>query len=178
MAVAFTERPEFLRGRDAEQRVARWLQERGWFVIPSYDYSGEDGQKAPRLQGLKAGHAVPDLDVARDGKRKWIEVKAKGRANVRRDSYWGGPNIPEHGVEMPNYRDYLEVKRITGDEVWIAIYEEDTGLLLVAEIDALGKPRIGTWLGKTIANWPRRRFRLMPEWSPQPATCARPTRSP
>lgn len=43
----FRERPEFLKGRSGELIVARWFQERGWYVIPSYDYSGEDGNKAP-----------------------------------------------------------------------------------------------------------------------------------
>ena len=162
MATAFCQRPEFLRGRAAEQRVALWLQERGWYVIPSYDYSGTDGNKAPRLQGLNVGHAVPDLDVASGGTRRWVEVKAKDRANVwRSPMQWGRPNVPEHGVDHGNDLDYLEVKRITGDEVWIAIYEEDTGSLRAAEIDALGEPRIGSWLGKKIANWPRDRFRVL-----------------
>lgn len=161
MSTAFRERPEFLRGRAAEQLVAGWLQERGWFVIPSYDYSGDDGNKAPRLQGLKAGHAVPDLDTARDGCRRWIEVKSKGRANPRHDSYWGRPEVLEHGIDLGNYLDYLEVKRITGDEVWIAIYEENTGCLLGAEIGTLGDPRVGKCNGKKIANWPRDRFRVL-----------------
>lgn len=162
MVSAFCQRPEFLRGRAAEERVTRWLQSRGWFVIPSYDYAGEDGDKAPRLQGLAAGYAVPDLDAARDGTRRWVEVKAKTRANIWRSRQpWGHPDTPEHGVDHSNYLAYLEVKRITGDEVWIAIYEEDTGRLLTAEIDALGKPRVGNWLGKPIANWPRDRFRVL-----------------
>ena len=162
MATPFRERPEFLRGREAEQQVARWLQERGWYVIPSYDYSGEDGEKAPRLQGIKAGHAVPDLDTAKSGKRVWLEVKAKASANVWRSAQpWGEPNTPEHGINYSNYLGYREVKRITGDEVWIAVYEQDTGALLVAEIDALGDPRIGNWLGTKIANWPRVKFRYM-----------------
>jgi hypothetical protein len=161
---AVCDRPEFLRGRAAEQMVAGWLQGRGWFVIPSYDYSGEDGRKVPRLQGLKTGHAVPDLDVARDGGRKWIEVKAKKEPNPRHDCYWGRPEVPEHGIDESHYLDYLEVKRITGDEVWIAIYEENTGLLLAAEISTLGRPRIGTWAGTKIANWPRDRFCLVPGW--------------
>ena len=63
-----------------------------------------------------------------------------------------------------HYLDYLEVRRITGDQVWIAIYEEDTGFLLMAEIDTLGKPRIGGWLGRKIANWPRDRFSRPPGW--------------
>lgn len=159
MAAPFRERPEFLRGRAAELRVAQWLKERGWFVIPSYDYSGADGDKAPRLQGLKDGFAVPDLDVARNGCRRWVEVKSKGHANPRRDSYWGRPNVPEHGIDYRNYLHYLEVKRQTGDEVWIAIYEEDAGILLGAEIDTLGEPRPGTCYGTKIANWPRERFR-------------------
>lgn len=161
MATAFTERPQFLRGRAAEQLVAQWLQEGGWYVIPSYDYAGDDRNKAPRLQGLTVGHAVPDLDIAREGDgRRWVEVKSKDHANVWRDSrHWGRPNVPEHGVDYRNYLDYLKVKRITGDEVWIAIYEEDTRQLRAAEIDALGAPRVGTWLGEKIANWPRGKFR-------------------
>lgn len=160
MALPFRERPEFLRGRAAEQMVSGWLQEQhGEYVIPSYDYSGEDGNKAPRLQGLLRGYAVPDLDVSRDGRRRWVEVKSKGGANVRRDRYWGKPNVPEHGIDYCNYLDYREVKRITGAPVWIAIYEEDTGILLGQEIDVLGKPRVGTCRGKQIANWPRERFR-------------------
>lgn len=167
MAIAFRQRPEFLRGRAAEQLVARWLQGRGWFVIPSYDYAGDDGNKAPRLQGLGIGHAVPDLDVARDGKRHWVEVKSKDHANPWRSHHpWGSPNTLEHGVDYGNYLDYLNVKRITGDEVWIAIYEEDTRQLLAAEISTLGQPRVGTWLGKKIANWPRDRFCILPFVSP------------
>lgn len=151
--------------------MARWLQERGWFVIPSYDYSGADGDKAPRLQGLKEGFAVPDLDVARDGCRRWVEVKSKGRANEwRKAEPWGRPNVPEHGIDYRNYEHYLEVKRQTGDEVWIAIYEEDTGILLAAEVEALGKPRVGTW-NRRIANWPRERFRELTRF-PQSASDA------
>ena len=162
MALPFRERPEFLRGRAAEQRIARWLQERGWYIIPSYDYAGSDGEKAPRLRGLGAGHAVPDLDVSRSGMRTWVEVKSKASANVwRKPEPWGIPNIPEHGIDYSNYLDYLAVKRLTGDEVWIAVYEEDSTDLLMAEIDTLGAPRLGGYLGKKIANWPRSYFRHM-----------------
>ena len=56
------------------------LQARGWHVIPSYDYSGEDGCKAPRMQGVDSWFTLPDLDIARNGKRFWVEVKAKGKA--------------------------------------------------------------------------------------------------
>jgi cytosine/adenosine deaminase-related metal-dependent hydrolase len=175
VSVPFRQRPEFQRGRAAEQMVARWLQERGWYVIPSYDYSGEDGEKAPRMQGLKRGFAVPDLDVARGGKRRWVEVKAKSRANPRHDAYWGSREVPEHGIDHKNYADYLDVKAESGDEVWIAIYEMDTGALLMAEVDALGKPRIGTSNGKKIANWPRDRFREVHRFPPGSLSPVRPS---
>jgi hypothetical protein len=55
----------FVRGRSSEQRVAQLLQKRGWFVIPSYDYASEDGNKAPKLQGQLGSHMIPDLDVSK-----------------------------------------------------------------------------------------------------------------
>src|SRR5690606_34450197 len=84
-AVAFRETAEFQRGRTGERLVAELLQSRGWYVIPSYDYSGEDGDKPPRLQGLREAFPVPDLAIARDGIRSWAGVKTKaeiGRAHV------------------------------------------------------------------------------------------------
>jgi len=146
----FHEQPEFLRGRAAEQRVSAWLQEQGWYVIPSYDYAGEDGDKAPKLQGYRVGHPVPDLDTAKEGKRRWVEVKSKTSANHRytTDTY-------EHGIDLPLFQHYQTVQAITGTPVWLAIYEEDTGFLIGNAIDALGKPRIGTSNGKKIANWDR-----------------------
>ena len=103
---------EFERGRQGELAIARWLQERGWYVIPSYDYSGQDGTKAPRLQGLLAGYAIPDLDVCRGGDRMWVEVKVKGGATYHRltDTF-------EHGISLRLYRHYLEVQRLTGTQV-------------------------------------------------------------
>jgi hypothetical protein len=146
----------FLRGRAAEERVATWLQEHGWHVIPSYDYAGEDGDKPPRLQGYRVGYPVPDLDTAKDGERRWVEVKSKSDL-----IFWRKTQKGQHGIDLPLLQHYQTVQAITGTPVWLVIYEEWTGYLIGNTIDALGEPRIGTDRGKKIANWDRDKFRLI-----------------
>lgn len=132
IAVAFRETTEFQRGRTGERLVAELLRSRGWYVIPSYDYSGEDGDKPPRLQGLRAAFPVPDLDIAKDGQRRWAEVKTKAAASYTRIT-----GRLEHGIPKRHYRAYKRVQEITGCEVWLFIYEEDTGEVLCAKLDDL-----------------------------------------
>lgn len=145
---------EFIRGAAAEQRVAAWLQVRGWHVIPSYDYAGSNGDKAPKLQGFREGHPVPDLDVARNGIRKWIEVKSKAYS-----PWWGKGRYHVHGVNLALLQHYQTVEKITGTECWIAIYEEDTRRLLCQSLRKLGAPdSIGTVRGTRVANWNRDKF--------------------
>lgn len=148
---AFHERPEFLRGRAGEHLVVAWLQERGWYVIPSYDYSGNERNKAPKLQGISEGFPVPDLDVARSGNRRWVEVKTK-----EEPTYTHKTGQLEHGIE--HYDDYLRVAAETGTEAWLAIFETSTRHLLAQSFAGLGSPRRSTMNGKRMAFWPRRSF--------------------
>jgi hypothetical protein len=151
-----TKRPEFARGRAGEQVVAAWLQERGWYVIPSYDYCGEDGNKAPKLMGLRTSYPVPDLDVARNGVRRWVEVKTKTAASLFRKT-----NSLDHGIEHRLYESYLRVAAETGTECWIAVYETSTGDLLCQRLTELGEPRKSTMNGAPMAYWPRARFSVL-----------------
>lgn len=172
----FRETEAFLRGRAGEQRVVRWLQMRSWYVIPSYDYSGESGDKAPRMQGVEDGirsaFPVPDLDVCRRGTRRWVEVKTKEASDwtfkTRRF---------EHGIE--HYDDYVRVAAETGTEAWLAVYETTTistaerlgvaGALLVQSFANLGEPRRSTMNGKRMAFWARDAFKLADILAPDPA---------
>ncbi len=129
---SFRETPEFLQGRNAEKHIAQLLQQAGWYVLPSYDYSGEDNNKAPRLQGLTRSLVIPDLDICQEGRRCWAEVKSKTKATwTRINQQW------EHGIPRRHYDSYLEVQRLTGCKVWLFIYEEDTGDVLGQELDSL-----------------------------------------
>ena len=130
--VAFRETVAWQKGHNGERRVAQLLKERGWYVIPSYDYSGEDGDKAPKLDGLRDGFPVPDLDIAKDGERRWVEVKTKAAA-----SYTRVTGRLEHGIPKRHHWAYKRVQEITGCEVWLFIYEEQTGDVLCARLDDL-----------------------------------------
>lgn len=161
MTAAFTNRAEFKIGRACELAVAEYMQQRGWFVIPSYDYAGLDHDKPPRLQGLRTAYPVPDLDLAMDGKRRWLEVKAKASARMYRKL-----GVYQHGIH--NYDHYLEVQKQTGTEVWLAIVEYTTvqtadefgeeGLLLLQSLDRLGRPQEGSIFGRRTWFWPRDSF--------------------
>lgn len=160
----FHESPEFIRGRDGEQRVSEWLKEFGWYVIPSYDYSGENGSKAPKLQGLRNGYPVPDLDIAKSGARRWVEVKTKSNSG----DWTNVTQRLEHGIE--HYDDYMRVAQETGTEAWLAIDETQPSYckrrggpvgpnLLIQSFEKLGKPRRSTsWNGKPMAWWARDAF--------------------
>lgn len=164
MTVAFIERQEFKVGRAAELAVSAFLQERGWFIIPSYDYAGLTHDKPPRLQGLRSAYPIPDLDVCRNGERRWIEVKAKTSARM----FWKRRAF-QHGVH--NYDHYKEVQRQSGTPVWLAILELKTidtddergqeGLLLVRTLDGLGEPQRGHLDGKPASFWPRDSFQRL-----------------
>jgi hypothetical protein len=134
--MSFRERAEFLRGRVAEQIVATFLQQRGWYIIPSYDYSGEDGNKAPRIQGLYNGFVLPDLDIAKVGHRKWAEVKAKGRPTFTRIT-----QTYDHGIGYRKWNHYRQIQQLTGCHVWLFIIEENSQLLLAESLDVLSVGR-------------------------------------
>lgn len=157
---AVLDNPEFIRGRAGEMTVAKLLRERGWYVVPSYDYSGANGDKAPKLTGLRDGFAIPDLDVARDGKRIWVEVKVKAGPTYHRIT-----QVYEHGISLRLFGHYRRVEAITGCVVWLFILEEDSMLLRIASLQSLGDPRTydGKRMGRDgMAFWPQERFK---EWA-------------
>lgn len=152
----FRERAEFLRGRAAEQRIAAWLKANGWFIIPAYDYSGPDGDKAPIFQGATEGIVLPDLGIARAGLMKWAEVKAKKGPSY---TVITGENV--HGIGLLKWRHYLRCQRETGAHVLLFIWEECKQTLLVQSLDVLGDGRIykGDRMDKGgMVFWPRDRF--------------------
>lgn len=161
--------PTWQKGHNGERLVAELLRRRGWYVIPSYDYSGEDGNKSPKLEGLKEGYPVPDLDVARSGARLWVEVKTK-----KTPTYTRITGRLEHGIPLRLYRSYKRVQEITGCEVWLFIYEEETGDVLCGKLDALdGVKRIyeGDKMDQSgMVFWPRDAFRVF-EQLPQGRRC-------
>lgn len=164
-------KPEFQLGRHGERVVAELFRARGHYVIPSYDYAGADGDKVPKLQGLCAAFPIPDLDVARGGARRWVEVKTKSECvRYRKANEW------RHGIPKRLWQAYQHVERITGAPVEIAILELSTGDILTASLAALGNPvqesNAGHWRGKPEVFWPRARFTWFANIAPRLAEFA------
>jgi hypothetical protein len=128
-------------GRDGERFVADWLRRGGLYVIPSYDYTGDDASKAPKLEGAVRRYVIPDLDVAGDGQRCWVEVKTKSEA-----THSIVTNTLDHGFEERLLLSYQHVQQITGTTAWLCVYELSTGYVLLmlndhALADAAIEPR-------------------------------------
>ncbi|MFN7134036.1 MAG: hypothetical protein ACK4N5_18305 [Myxococcales bacterium] len=123
-------------GRLGERLVVEFLKSRRSGVVPSYDYTGSDGNKAPRLQFATFGLIVPDLDVCREGTRQWLEVKTyAGPAwNRRRKTL-------VHAIPARLFADYVAVEKQSGSPVWIAVLELSSGELLVVRLAALDEPQ-------------------------------------
>ncbi|HEY5420163.1 MAG TPA: hypothetical protein VIL10_05465 [Marmoricola sp.] len=123
---------QFKMGRRGEQVVAAMFRELGWGIIPSYDYAGPDGDRAPSLQGKGWRVPLPDLDTARSGQRRWVEIKTKNAATFTYKT-----RQLEHGIDLDKYEQYLVVEHETGVEVWLAFYELDTQTVLYQSLDRL-----------------------------------------
>jgi hypothetical protein len=130
-------------GRMGERLVARWLQSRGWGVVPSYDYTGSNGDKAPRLMFETHGFSVPDLDACKDGARRWLEVKAYHGPGENERLRSAGKDARVHAIIKRHFNQYLEVERQTGTAVVLAILELDSGVLLKADLARLSRLVMG-----------------------------------
>lgn len=106
----------------------------GFWVVPSYDFSGTDGDKAPKMIGVSRGIILPDLDVCKDGRRLWVEVKTKLEA-----SFYRRENREEHGFDKRHFSQYLEIQEITGCKVVVVFYETKTGRVLRASLEKLNE---------------------------------------
>lgn len=157
----FRQSEKYKRGRNGEIIVADWLKSRGWYVIPSYDYSGEDGNKAPKMEGALAAYVLPDLDVAKSGKRAWAEVKTKAGPTLHRNT-----NTLVHGINLRLFRAYKKVEAITGCEVHLFVYEEDSLKILFRPLgqETDGRVYDGGKMGRGgMIFWPRSSFKLVAE---------------
>ncbi len=117
------------RSKVYEIAFSQWLQQRGYYILPAYDYSGWQDAKAPKLQCGTAGLVMPDLLACKDGKMQWFEVKLKDRADLHRKS-----GALCTGFAYRHYCDYLEVAYITGIPIWMVFIHEQENVVLTCEI--------------------------------------------
>jgi len=98
-------------GQEGEVFIQNIFMKMGWFVMPKYLYVKKG---APSLIGVDVSYAVPDLDIASQGDRFWIEVKRK----TLRTTY------PDTGFAERLVSHYIEVQKITGNKVFVIFIDE------------------------------------------------------
>lgn len=101
----------FARGRVAETAIARWLTQRGSFVLPVYEI-GEDANKGPQLFGYLEEFIAPDMLVL----PKPIFIEAKNKSTFtwhRKTGQW------TTGIDRRNYLEYLKVQEKSHIPVWL-----------------------------------------------------------
>jgi hypothetical protein len=139
----FEDRPEFKRGQKGEHEVARWLADRGWFVLPGYAYkASDDDPSAPRLIGAIESIVIPDLMIASEGKLQWVEVKSFGYSPWNKDL-----KCHTHGWTARLHWQYERVAEVTGRDVWVVVWE--TGL--AANPDSLALIGTGDLLALNVS---------------------------
>lgn len=102
--------------REKERGVASLIQKQGYYVLPAYDFSGEQENKAPKLLAPlgKRPLVLPDLFCMKSDLAFWLEVKWKTEAYLFRKA-----NRRTTGINLRLWEYYIEVEKESSFPVWI-----------------------------------------------------------
>lgn len=128
---SFEDSDEYRRGQKGERLVEVFIQRCDWMTMPARKFTGEG---APTLQRLHEHTVLPDVLAVHDGTSRFVEVKTKTVPFEMRKT-----GEVFHGIGFKSWQAYRDAKRETGLDVWLFIYEIESGTLLRAEIDDLGQ---------------------------------------
>ena len=130
------------------------LREMGCGFIRTHAIEDEEDPGAPSLYIGEWKIALPDLDVVKDGKRFWIEVKAKTRPVFYRKT-----GQYRHGFELSRWNSYKRIEQEMGSPVFIVVHEQDMDNLLVQSVKKLKTVAIpGEGRQKSFVYFPRSSF--------------------
>lgn len=114
-------------GKSGEKAVQRWLNERGWWALPTYDFSGRG---APSWQKGQQQIIAPDIHAAKDGVSRFVEVKTYAKSVLNRKR-----GYLVHGVPGRHWRAYQDACELTGIEGWLVVLELSAGDMLARKLD-------------------------------------------
>lgn len=126
--VAFEDMEETKRGRDGEDIAIDFLERNGWGCVNTSRASG-DGPAM--LTSITDNTIIPDLLTSRDGVSRWVEVKAKDPYDP---SEKGINDVPQQGIEIRQWEDYIKVQDLTGLDTWVFIYEPELETLCIRSV--------------------------------------------
>lgn len=116
MKHGFKQTAEWANGRWGEVHVREYFQSIGWWAVPLGLI--EDGG-APALTSALERIVLPDLQVARNGQLRLVEVKTKHHA-----PWYGKLQRHQHGMSLRCWRDYRKACREMDTEGYLAVVEQ------------------------------------------------------
>lgn len=102
-------------GKIGESEIAKWLNKKGWNVLPVYEKQIDEG-KGPQLFTPSKNLIAPDLFAFKPlvNNALWIEAKHKTVFSWHRITQrW------TTGIDLRHYNDYLEVADLSPWPVWL-----------------------------------------------------------
>jgi hypothetical protein len=115
-----------------ESEFERQQLARGHHVVRHCDQLSIQGTKAPILNGPWSGYRLPDFSVLTRGTSNWAEVKLKSYS-----PFYAKAGNQRHGIDLPNWRDYLKVSQLSGQPGFLVIGNRATGDILIASFKLL-----------------------------------------
>jgi hypothetical protein len=119
-------------GRLFESEFERQAHARGYHVVRHCDQLGVNGTKAPIMTGPYTGYRLPDFTILANGSSNWVEAKYKGR-----QAFYGIAQERRHGIDLPNWRDYLAICKLSGLPGFLVLGDGTTGEILIAPFKRL-----------------------------------------
>jgi hypothetical protein len=161
------DKPEGLRiGRLFESEFARQADILGYFKCRHCEQLGVTGVKAPMLDGPWAGYRLPDFTLMKDGDLFWVEAKYKSEVT----KYRKNDGELQHGIDWPNWVDYVKVSKVSGQRGYLVLGEGCSGTILYApfkRLAATARHYEGHQPPFDMAYWPRSVFEPFGHFSPQ-----------
>lgn len=100
-------------GQTGESWIARYLQSRGWNVLPVYEKLIDDG-KGPRVFTAESPLIAPDMLVFNGEQAHWVEAKHKTAFTWHRiTSRW------VTGIDQQHFDHYCEIASSSPWPVWL-----------------------------------------------------------
>jgi len=107
-------------GEEGEKQVAEFLIKQGYSCLPFYQF--ESLSSAPMVLSKDQNIISPDLLMLKKDKTFWLEVKTKNRWSKNKN------REPETGCDYRSYKHYMNIKKITGLDVWLAFNHREDNL--------------------------------------------------
>lgn len=107
------------RGLAVESVVARFLRAQGFTIVPAYEKQQGSG-KGPQVFTPEGELVAPDLQIMRDGKLMWVEVKDKSVFTWHRLSKrW------MTGIDKRHHGDYCKIADIYQCHAYVFFFHQN-----------------------------------------------------